>query len=97
MIFNKSYIKIHIFICNLVRIGSGIGGNVFTTFVLLWSHPAGAFFLPKTVFPEMLDMATLKKTQFSSKTPFLGHSFGEISQKSGSYGPYGPFRFLVKN
>ena len=30
--------------------GLGICRDVFTTFVLLWNHPAGAFFPPKTTF-----------------------------------------------
>ena len=30
------------------QFGLGICRDVFTTFVLLWTHPAGAFFLPKT-------------------------------------------------
>ena len=35
--------------------------DVFTTFVLLWNHPAGAFFLPKTTFLQFLDMSNLRK------------------------------------
>ena len=81
---------------NLVRIGSGIVGNVFTTFVLLPGHPAGAFVWPKSQFPEILDMVIFWKSEFSSKTLFFGHLFGEMSHKIGSYGPYGPFRFSVK-
>ena len=30
--------------------GLGICRDVFTTFALLWNHPAGAFFPPKTTF-----------------------------------------------
>ena len=30
------------------QFGLGICRDVFTTFVLLWSHPAGGLFLPKT-------------------------------------------------
>ena len=37
------------------------------------------------------------KNEFSSKTRFLGHLFGEMSHKSCSYGPYGPFRFSEKS
>ena len=57
----------------------------------------GFFFWPKIAFPKILDMAIFQKNEFSSKTRFLGHLFGEISHKSGSYGPYGPFRFSVKS
>ena len=37
------------------------------------------------------------KNEFSSKTRFLGHFFGEISHKSGSYGPHVPFWFSAKS
>ena len=93
----KLYLKITIFISNLVRNGSGIFQNMFKTFVLLWRHPAGAFFWPKSAFLEILGMAIFQKCQFSSKTRCLGHLFGEISHKSCSYGPYGPFWFWVKS
>ena len=59
--------------------------------------PRRVFFWPKSPFPEILDMVIFQKSEFSSKTRFLGHLFGEISHKSGSYGPYGPFRFSVKS
>ena len=81
----------------LLGIGSGIFGDVFTTFVLPSGHPAGAFFWPKGPFSEKLDMAIFQKMSFLSKTLFLGHQFELISHKSGSYGPYGPFRFSEKN
>ena len=38
-----------------------------TTFVLLWRHPAGAFFPPETAFPKILDMVIFSKNEFSSK------------------------------
>ena len=69
-IFSKSYIKIYVFVRNLVRIGSGIVGNVFTTFVLLWNHPAGAFFWPKSQFSEILDMVIFQKMSFRQKLDF---------------------------
>ena len=59
--------------------------------------PQGLFFWPKRAFPKILDMAVFQKSQFWSKTRFLGHLFGEMSHKSCSYGPYGPFRFSVKS
>ena len=59
-----------IFRYNLVRIGSGIFGNVFTTFVLLWNHPAGAFFWPKSPFSEILDMVIFQKMSFRRKLDF---------------------------
>ena len=59
--------------------------------------PRRVFFWPKTAFPKILDMVIFSKNEFSSKTPFLDHLFQEISHKSGSYGPYGPFRFSVKS
>ena len=71
--------------------------NMFTTFVLLSGHPAGAFFWPKTAFPKIVDVVIFQKSEFSPKTRFLGHLLGEMSYKSCSYGPYGPFRFSVKN
>ena len=62
--------KIVIFIYNLVRIGSGIVGNVFTTFVLLWNHPAGAFFWAKRQFSHILDMVIFQKMSFGRKLDF---------------------------
>ena len=56
---------------NLIRIGPGMVRYVFTTFVLLSGHPAGAFFWPKIAFPKILDMVIFQKSQFSSKTDFL--------------------------
>ena len=55
---------------NLVQIGSGLFGNVFTTFVLLWNHPAGAFFSPKSQFSEILDMVIFQKVSFRQKLDF---------------------------
>ena len=72
------------FTYNLVRVGS--------------VEPSlQGLFLPKTTFPKTLDMAIFQKSEFSRKTPFLGHLFGEISHKSCSYGLYGPFRFSMKH
>ena len=51
-IFNKICINIAIFRYILVRIGSGIVGNVFTTFVLLWNRPAGFLSTKKRIFPK---------------------------------------------
>ena len=70
---------------------------MFKTFVLLWRQPAGAFFPPKTAFPKIVDMVIFSKNEFSPKTQLFGHLFREISRKSGSYGPYGPFRFSVQS
>ena len=70
---------------------------MFTTFVLLSGHPAGFFFWPKSPFPEILDMVIFQKSEFWSKTRFLGQLFGDMSHKSCSYGPYGPFRFSLKS
>ena len=70
MIFNKFAIKIVIFRYNLVQIRLGIVGNVFTTFVLLWNHPAGAFFWPKSPFSEILDMVIFQKMSFRQKLDF---------------------------
>ena len=69
----------------------GIFRDVFKTCDLLWTHPAGAFFRLKTAFSKKINMVSFQHSEFSSKTQFLGHSFGEISHKSSSYGPYGPF------
>ena len=44
--------------------------NMFTTFVLLSGHPAGAFFWPKTAFPKILDMAIFQKGIFRQKLDF---------------------------
>ena len=43
---------------------------MFKTSVLLWWHPAGAFFSPKTAFPEILNMAIFKKMSFRRKLDF---------------------------
>ena len=59
--------------------------------------PRRFFFWPKTAFPKILDTVIFQKSEFSSKNSILGHLFGEMSHKSSSYGPYGPFRFSVKS
>ena len=48
----------------LDRTGHIYWNIMFKTFVLLWRHPAGAFFPPNTTFPEILNMAIFKKTVF---------------------------------
>ena len=40
------------------------------TFVLLWNHPAGAFFCPKTEFSKMLDTVIFEKMSFRQKLGF---------------------------
>ena len=50
--------------------GSEIVRNVFTTFVLLWNHPAGAFFWPKSPSSEVLDMVIFQKVSFRQKLDF---------------------------
>ena len=80
---------------NWVRIRSGIFGNAFTTFVLLWNHPAG-FFSANKCIARNFGHGHFLKNEFLSKSRFLGHLFELISHKSGSYGPYGPFRFSEK-
>ena len=44
--------------------------NMFTTFVLLSGHPAGAFFWPKNQFSEILDTVIFHKSEFWSKLVF---------------------------
>ena len=51
------------------------------------------FWSPKVIF-EFLGTLIF---QFSSKTRFLGQYFEDLSCRICSYGPYGPFRFSVKN
>ena len=51
----------------LDRTGHIYWNIMFKTFVLLWRHPAGAFFPPKTAFPNILDMVIFSKNEFSSK------------------------------
>ena len=48
----------------------GLFRDVFTTFVLLWSHPAGAFFWLKSSFSEILDMVIFQKMSFRQKLDF---------------------------
>ena len=48
-------------------------GNMVTTFVLLWKHPAAVFFPPKTAFPKLLDMVIFQKMCFC-RTP-LKHKY----------------------
>ena len=67
---DKNDVKTSIFIYDLVRIGSGLFGNMFTTFVLLWNHPAGFFFWPKSQFSEILDMIIFQKMSFRQKLDF---------------------------
>ena len=64
--FDEFDIKISIFRYKLVRIGSGIFLNVFTTFVLLWNHPAG----PKIAFSEFWGIAIFQKISFRQKLYF---------------------------
>ena len=57
----RKHMKMHMFVWNLVRIGSGIFRNVFTTFVLLWNHPAGFFLHQKQRFPKFWTWSFFKK------------------------------------
>ena len=59
--------------------------------------PRRGFFLAKKFIFRNFGHGHFSKNEFSSKTRFLGHLFELISRKSGSYGPYGPFRFSEKN
>ena len=65
MIFNE----FAIFEYNLVRFGLGMFRRMFTTFVLLWNHPAG-FFPPKTTFFKFLDMVIFQKMSVRRKLDF---------------------------
>ena len=69
--FSKIDVRRAIFRYNLVRFGSGTLRDVFTTFVLLWNHPAGAFFSgQKSPFSEILDMVIFQKMSFRQKLDF---------------------------
>ena len=77
-----------------VRIESGIYRNILKSCFLSVEHAAG-FFLSNTC---ILTCSTwYLKSEFSSKTLFLDHFFGEMSHKTCSYAPYGPFRFSANS
>ena len=75
----------------MVPFGWGIFRDVSKTFVLLSGQPAGAFFSAKNIISRNFGHGHFSKNEFASKTSLLGRLFGEMSHKSDSYGPYGPF------
>ena len=60
-------------------------------------EPPRRFFSSGQKNPNFWTLPFFKKVSFRRKLDFLGYLFGEISHKSCSYGPYGPFRFSEKH
>jgi len=54
----------------LVRIGSGMFRNLFTTFVLLWNHPAGVVLRKKNV-SNSFEHGHFAKMTYGRKLNFL--------------------------
>ena len=62
----------------------------------LWGMPQALFPPKKYTFPEFWTLPFFNN-EFFVNNSFVSSWFGEISFKTCSYGPYGPFQFSVKN
>ena len=79
------------------KMGLEWSGICLEAFFSVYHMPQALFFSPEKTCFLMFDIVIFSKSEFSSKTWFLGRWFGEISRKSCSYGSYGPFWFSVKS
>ena len=55
------------------------------------------FFFNKNVVSQIFEHGYFSKNELSSRTQLLGNLFGEISHKSGLYGPYGRCWFSLNS
>ena len=94
--FIKIAVKILILDMMLSELGREWSGMCLQPLFCCGTTPQGLFLAKKSIFRNF-GHGHFSKNEFSSKTRFLGHLFELISHKSGSYGPYGPFRFSEKN